>query len=209
MSVQRVAIVEHQLLFARALGTIFSDDPELDVVGEFRAPSQAELAACAPTIVVLDIDGQGGDVARTIGMCLEIASHPQVCVLSGQASADTMQRCLGAGAAAYVVKDVVPADVINALKIVARGHSYVDPRLAGTLLRGRSRGNEKRPATELSLRETEILKLIAEGFANKQISSRLGLSEKTVKNHISRIFSKLKITARTQAAVHAIREGIV
>jgi DNA-binding NarL/FixJ family response regulator len=99
--------------------------------------------------------------------------------------------------------------VIAALKIVARGHSYVDPRLAGGLLRGRSRGAEKRPATELSSRETEILKLIAEGFANKQISSRLGLSEKTVKNHISRIFSKLKISARTQAAVHAIRAGIV
>jgi DNA-binding NarL/FixJ family response regulator len=209
MTVQRVAIVEHQLLFGKALGAIFASDPELEIVGEFRAPSTAELTACAPDIVVLDIDGQGPDVTRTIAACIEIGSHPQVCVLSGQASPETMQRCLGAGAAAYIVKDVAPADVINALKIVARGHSYVDPRLAGTLLRGRSRGSEKRPPSELSLRETEILKLIAEGFANKQISSRLGLSEKTVKNHISRIFSKLKITARTQAAVHAIREGIV
>ena len=151
MSVQRVAIVEHQLLFGKALGAIFASDPELDIVGEFRTPSTAELTACAPDIVVLDIDGQGPDVARTIATCIEIGSHPQVCVLSGQASPETMQRCLGAGAAAYVVKDVAPADVINALKIVARGHSYVDARLAGTLLRGRSRGNEKRPPSELSL----------------------------------------------------------
>jgi DNA-binding NarL/FixJ family response regulator len=95
------------------------------------------------------------------------------------------------------------------VKAVAEGQSYVDPRVAGGLLRRRTLNGGKPDITELSTREGEVIRLIAEGLANKQISARLHLSEKTVKNHISRIFSKLNITARTQAAVHAIRTGIV
>jgi DNA-binding NarL/FixJ family response regulator len=105
------------------------------------------------------------------------------------------------------VKDVSPAEFIRALKLVGSGQTYVDARLAGGLLR--KRGGGGKDIMGLSVRETEVLQLIAEGLANKQIGVRLGLSEKTVKNHISRIFSKLDISARTQAAVHAIRVGIV
>ena len=99
--------------------------------------------------------------------------------------------------------------LLRAIKTVADGQSYVDPRVAGGLLRRRSLNAGKPDIMELSAREAEVLKLIAEGLANKQISARLHLSEKTVKNHVSRIFSKLNISARTQAAVHAIRAGIV
>ncbi|GAC1405361.1 MAG: hypothetical protein NVSMB64_10100 [Candidatus Velthaea sp.] len=118
-----------------------------------------------------------------------------------------MQRALSSGAEAYIVKDISPPELLRAVKTVADGESYVDPRAAGNLLRRRSQ-NGRADIMELSERESEVLKLIAEGLANKQISARLHLSEKTVKNHVSRIFSKLNITARTQAAVHAIRNGI-
>lgn len=96
-----------------------------------------------------------------------------------------------------------------ALRTVAAGGSFVDARVDGGVLRGRSVGAKKTGHAELSARESEVLKLIADGLANKQISARLHLSEKTVKNHDSRIFSKSNITARTQAVVHAIRAGIV
>ena len=205
----RVAIVESQVLFAKALSAILGEDPELVVVGEYRTPLASQLEVSRPTLVLLDIDGQSGDVARAIASCAEIESHPQVCVLSIHALPEIMQRCLNAGACAYIVKDVSPAEVVSALKAVGKGHSYVDPRVAGGLLRKRNQSNGKPDLLDLSIRETEVLKLIAEGLANKQISARLGLSEKTVKNHISRIFSKLNISARTQAAVHAIRTGIV
>jgi DNA-binding NarL/FixJ family response regulator len=119
-----------------------------------------------------------------------------------------MQRCLSFGASGYVVKDVQPPELIRAVKAIVAGHSYVDPRIAGGLLRNSvSRGRVD--VNELSAREVEVVKLIAEGLANKEISARLHLSEKTVKNHISRIFSKLNVNARTQAAVHAIRTGLV
>ena len=110
-----------------------------------------------------------------------------------------MQRALAAGAEAYLIKDISPPELISRGEVVAGGQSYVDPRVAGGLLRKRSQGG-KPDIMDLSIRETEVLKLIAEGLANKQISARLNLSEKTVKNHISRIFSKLNISARTQAA---------
>jgi DNA-binding NarL/FixJ family response regulator len=124
-------------------------------------------------------------------------------------SSEMMQRCLSNGAEAYIVKDISPPELLRAIKTVADGQSYVDPRVAGGLLRRRSLNAGKPDIMELSAREAEVLKLIAEGLANKQISARLHLSEKTVKNHVSRIFSKLNISARTQAAVHAIRAGIV
>ena len=124
-------------------------------------------------------------------------------------SPEMMQRCLSQGAEAYIVKDISPPELVRAIKTVAGGQSYVDPRVAGGLLRRRSQNNGKPDIMDLSAREAEVLKLIAEGLANKQISARLHLSEKTVKNHVSRIFSKLNISARTQAAVHAIRAGIV
>jgi DNA-binding NarL/FixJ family response regulator len=158
---------------------------------------------------VLDLDGQGNDVAQVIGTCTSASPNARVCVLSMHLSAEVMQRCLSCGAEAYIIKDSSPAELVYAMKAVAEGQPYVDPRVAGGLLRRRSPNVEKPGITELSTREGEVIKLIAEGLANKQISARLHLSERTVKNHISRIFWKLNIMARTQAAVHAIRTGII
>jgi DNA-binding NarL/FixJ family response regulator len=203
----RVAVIESQVLFAKALSGIFADDGAFVVVGDYRTPSEA-LRTTNPELIVLDLDGQGADVAQTIGTCTSASPGARVCVLSMHLSPEMMQRCLSHGAEAYIVKDVSPAELVRAVKTVAEGQSYVDPRVAGGLLRRRSLNGGKPDITELSAREGEVLKLIAEGLANKQISARLHLSEKTVKNHVSRIFSKLNITARTQAAVHAIRAGI-
>jgi two-component system response regulator DevR len=205
----RVAIVESQILFSKALASIFGADPDLAVVGEHRTAAKDALSADKPDLIVVDIDGQAEDLGRMLQTCTEVEGGPYLCVLSIRMTPELMQRCLAAGASAFIIKDVAPAEVIKALKGVAAGESYVDPRLAGGLLRKRRNGGGKADIMGLSARETEVLQLIAEGLANKQIGVRLGLSEKTVKNHISRIFSKLDISARTQAAVHAIRVGIV
>jgi DNA-binding NarL/FixJ family response regulator len=205
----RVVIIESQVLFAKALCAIFSEDPAFEVVSDHRTPDAASLAASKPQIIVIDLDGQPTDVAATLSTCTQSAPEGRVCVLSMHLSSEMMQRCLSHGAEAYIVKDISPAELLRAIKTVAEGQSYVDPRVAGGLLRRRSLNAGKPDIMELSAREAEVLKLIAEGLANKQISARLHLSEKTVKNHVSRIFSKLNISARTQAAVHAIRAGIV
>lgn len=205
----RVAVIESQVLFAKALSGIFSEDPAFAVVGDFRQPVSAILQPFDLDLIVLDLDGQALDPGLTIAACREGAPRAAVCALSMHLSSDMMQRCLSSGANAYIVKDISPVELVRAIKIVASGESYVDPRVAGSLLRRRSQNGGKPDIMQLSARESEVLKLIAEGLANKQISARLHLSEKTVKNHVSRIFSKLNISARTQAAVHAIRAGIV
>ena len=99
-------------------------------------------------------------------------------------------------------------DLSRALLAINAGDFYVDPRLAGSMLRRMSERRYKGDPTELSERETDVIQLIAIGLSNKQISEKLFLSEKTVKNHISRIFSKLNVTARTQAAIYAIKSGL-
>lgn len=205
----RVVVIESQVLFAKALCNIFAEDDAFSVVADYRTPVAEMLRAAAPDLVVLDLDGQATDVAATVTTCTGAVPGARVCVLSMQLSPEMMQRCLSHGAEAYIVKDVSPAELVRAVKTVSDGQSYVDPRVAGGLLRRRTLNNGKPDIAELSAREAEVLKLIAEGLANKQISARLHLSEKTVKNHVSRIFSKLNISARTQAAVHAIRAGIV
>ena len=205
----RIVIIESQVLFAKALSGIFAEDGDFDVVSDHRSPEATWLGTSRPHIILLDLDGQPTDVATTLGACNAGAPDARVCVLSMQLSSEMMQRCLNNGAEAYIVKDISPPELLRAIKTVAEGQSYVDPRVAGGLLRRRSLNAGKPDIMELSAREAEVLKLIAEGLANKQISARLHLSEKTVKNHVSRIFSKLNISARTQAAVHAIRAGIV
>lgn len=205
----RIAIIESQALFSKALCAIFADDENFIVAGDFRAPEPLYLSTAAPHILIVDLDGQQPDVAMTLARCTEGAPQARICVLSMHLSPEIMQRALAHGAEAYIVKDISPPELLRAVRTVADGQSYVDPRVAGGLLRRRSQGTGRPDILELSARESEVLKLIAEGLANKQISARLHLSEKTVKNHVSRIFSKLNITARTQAAVHAIRTGIV
>jgi len=207
-TVRRIVIIESQVLFAKALSGIFSDDAEFVVVSDHRLPNAAALTLEKPDLIVIDLDGQG-DVATTLGLCTQGAPGARICVLSMHLAPEMMQRCLSNGAEAYIVKDISPQELLRAVKSVGEGQSYVDPRVAGGLLRRRSQTNGKADILELSEREAEVLKLIAEGLANKQISARLQISEKTVKNHVSRIFSKLNISARTQAAVHAIRTGIV
>ena len=197
------------MLFAKALCGIFAEHGEFEVVSDHRTADPALLVGARPDLIVIDLDGQSSDVSLSIGVCNQAVPNARICVLSMHLSPEMMQRCLSQGAEAYIVKDISPPELVRAIKTVAGGQSYVDPRVAGGLLRRRSQNNGKPDIMDLSAREAEVLKLIAEGLANKQISARLHLSEKTVKNHVSRIFSKLNISARTQAAVHAIRAGIV
>ena len=208
-SAPRIVVIESQVLFAKALCGIFAEHGEFEVVADYRAADPAALGAARPDLIVIDLDGQSSDVSLSIGVCNQTVPNARICVLSMHLSPEMMQRCLSQGAEAYIVKDISPPELVRAIKTVAGGQSYVDPRVAGGLLRRRSQNNGKPDIMDLSAREAEVLKLIAEGLANKQISARLHLSEKTVKNHVSRIFSKLNISARTQAAVHAIRAGIV
>jgi two-component system response regulator DevR len=204
----RLYVVESQRLFSKALCQVFASDPGVVVVGDSHTADAETLIRANPDLIVLDLDG-GVEVTAGLAICRQAVPQARVCVLSMRPHAELMQSCLAAGAKGYIVKDSTPAELVRAVRMIADGETYVDHRIAGALLRRRSlNANGRGDVDELSMRETEIVLLIAQGLSNKEISGRLGLSEKTVKNHISRIFSKLNIGARSQAAVHAIRIGL-
>jgi DNA-binding NarL/FixJ family response regulator len=204
----RLYVIESQVLFGKALCQVISHEGgSLQIVGDAGAPSAAAIARARPQLILLGLDTHGFDVTEAIRICRNAAPEAKICVLSMRPQAEVMQRCLAAGAEGYIMKDVTPQEVMRAIRMVADGLIYVDPRVAGGLLRRRSL-SVGRDMNELSARETEVIRFISEGLSNKEISARLSLSEKTVKNHISRIFSKLNICARTQAAVYAIKNGL-
>lgn len=205
----RIFVIEEQALFGKALCQLLDAEPTFEVLGDVPRVDPASPPHVTPDLVVLDLNGPSIDYADEIARCRAAFTTARICVLSTQLRPEIMQRCVAAGADAYLAKDVSPSELIRAVKTVANGESYVDPRIAGSLLRKRLQSDGKLAADELSMREGEVVRLIAQGLSNKEIGVRLCLSEKTVKNHVSRILSKLNINARAQAVVYAIRMGLV
>jgi two-component system response regulator DevR len=140
---------------------------------------------------------------------LLVAYAPNVrfCVLSSYANSDIMQRSIASGADGFLVKDISPSELDVAFRVLASGSSYVDPHVAGSMLKRRYETNSGSAISDLTTREADILRLIASGLANKGIGVKLRLSEKTIKNYVNRILTKLNVSARTHAAVYAIKAG--
>jgi DNA-binding NarL/FixJ family response regulator len=203
----RVYLVEPHRLVIDALRHVYAADPMISVVGDAPDIDATEIATLRPDVIVLDIDGLSVPIEQAIDACESASPQSRVCALSAQHRSRVMQRALSAKAAAYVVKDTSPAMLIEIVHTVARGDYYADPRLAGAMLRRRSTRSAE--AGDLSSREFEIVRLIADGLSNRDIGTRLSLSEKTVKNHVSHILAKLKVHARSGVAVYAVRNGIV
>jgi DNA-binding NarL/FixJ family response regulator len=207
--VSRTLIIERQMLFAKALAQVLAQEPTIEVVGDATNVTEPLLKSSRPNLILFDLDGNDVDFAEMVQFVRGVLPNVKFCALSMHLHPEVMQRCLTAGAEGYIVKDILPAEFVRAVKSVASGETYVDPRIAGKLLRRRSAPGRFNDPCDLSVRETEVVRLIVAGMSNKEISSKLGLSEKTIKNHVSRVFSKFNCTARTQAAVFAIRSGIV
>jgi DNA-binding NarL/FixJ family response regulator len=204
----KVLVVQSQTLFGKALSHLLSIDRSLDVLGEVEELSAATIEALAPEVIILDLEDPKLELEAALAACRGYASTVRICILSTHLKPEVMQRCLAAGADGYVAKDVAPSELSRALHAIAEGESYVDPRVAGGMLRRRGGPGSQDKNEELSPRELEIVRLIAAGMSNKEIGQKLFLTEKTVKNHTSRIFAKLNVVARTQVAVHAIRSGL-
>lgn len=205
----RTFVVERQTLIARALHSFLNQNPLITVVGDGPSLSVEELQGTRPDLIVFGLDNALLDVGEALRIARSVMPNVRFCVLSSYANSDVMQRSIGLGADGFLVKDVSPSELDVAFSVLASGSSYVDPRVAGGMLKRRFAGKTVADTgiNELTAREADILRLIAGGFSNKEISLKLQLSEKTIKNYVSRIFSKLNVSARTQAAVYAIKAG--
>ncbi len=162
----------------------------------------------APDVVLLDLEmpGKGGlEVLRELRAA---GSGARVIVLTSFKGEDQVLPAVAAGAAGYLVKDVHPFDLRDAIRRVHAGEEVLAPSVAGEVMRGYRRSRQAGALERLTARETDVLRLVAAGRANRQIAEELGIAEKTVKTHVSNVLAKLGVADRTQAAVIAVQEGL-
>jgi NarL family two-component system response regulator LiaR len=206
----RVLLVDDHAVVRQGLRAFLQLQPDIEVVGEASGgEAAAEVAAAAqPDVVLMDLvmpDGDGVDAIRALAAA---APGARVLVLSSFADDERVFAATQAGVAGYLLKDVEPDQLAEAIREVRRGRPVLHPDVAARMMR-RVADPAGLPAEPLTTREREVLQLIVEGFANKQIARRLLITEKTVKTHVSSILSKLGVEDRTQAAVLAIRQRMV
>src|SRR5579884_3590778 len=182
----RVLVVGKDPIITRTLSKLLELDEEIEVVGEAATVGSAPLSQLRPDLVVMDEDGQSVDTTQARDYVAAVSPNTRVCVL------ETL-RDLTVNEVLETVRRLAPPSQGNAnrhLRVVAPP-------------------DERDALALLSDRELQVVRLVAEGLSNKEISTRLTLSDKTVKNHISHILAKMGLTARTQVAVYAIRAGLV
>lgn len=206
----RVLIVDDHAVVRRGLRAFLQLQPDIEVVGEAGGGDEAVILAARlePDVVLMDLvmpDGDGVAAIRSLG---ESGRPSRVLVLSSFTEDSQVFAAMQAGAAGYLLKDVEPEDLAAAIRQVHQGRPALHPDIASRLMR-RVAEPAGDPAIQFTARERQVLGLIAEGFANKEIARRLFISEKTVKTHVSNILSKLGVADRTQAAVLAIRRRLV
>ena len=202
----RVFLLDDHEVVRRGLRDLLESDGDIEIVGESGTASEAtaRIPALRPDVAVLDArlpDGSGIDVCRDVR---SVDPSIKALILTSYDDDEALFAAILAGAAGYLLKQVGGNDLIDAVRRVAGGQSLIDPTLTARVLeRLRNGPAEHEELASLTEQERKILALIAEGLTNRQIGERLFLAEKTVKNYVSSILSKLGLERRTQAAVLA------
>ncbi len=200
----RVVLVDDHAVLRSGLAALLTGTGDIEVVGQ--AVDGAEAVEVVrdrrPDVVVMDLQMPGVDGVEATRRILAEDLGCEVVVLTSYSDSARIVAALDAGAVGYLLKDADPEDLISGIRAVSRGESPLHPRVARQLLSARA----ERPQTvDLTPREAEVLGLVRQGLANKQIARRLGISERTVKAHLTSVFQRIGVVDRTQAALWAER----
>ncbi|KDO04805.1 response regulator transcription factor [Amycolatopsis mediterranei] len=202
----RVFLVDDHEVVRRGVADLLDEDEHLTVIGQAGSVSQAlaRIPALNPDVAVLDVrlpDGNGIELARELRSKLP---ELKCLMLTSYTDEQAMLDAVMAGASGFVIKDIKGMDLVSAVREVGAGKSLLDAHAAAALMaKLRDSQAKKGPLADLSDQEKKLLELIGEGLTNRQISERMFLAEKTVKNYVSRLLTKLGMERRTQAAVLA------
>ncbi|CDX21862.1 Two-component system response regulator [Mesorhizobium sp. ORS 3324] len=200
----RIAIVDDHPLFREGVARSLGEIGGFELVGEGASAEDAErlVRVSAPDILMLDISMPGGGL-NALASILSVAPEQKIVMLTVSETNADVAQALKVGARGYVLKGVGSKSLAEILRDVANGQSYVSPTLSARLLSDllQPTGRKPDPLSQLTGREAEILRLVAEGLSNKEVASRLSLQEKTVKHHMTRVLAKLNVRNRTEAAL--------
>jgi two-component system NarL family response regulator len=214
----RILVADDHVVFRRGLGLVLEPEPDLVVVGE-AADTASVVAAAAelePDVVLMDLRMPGGGGIEATRQVLAARPATRIIVLTVSDDDADLFEAVRAGAAGYLLKEVSIEEVADAVRTVAAGQSLISPSMAAKLM-GEFSALSKRaagqppagPAGQLTEREAEALRGIARGLSNRAIALELGIAENTVKNHVRGVLEKLGVASRTEAALLAVREGLV
>ena len=207
----RVLVVDDHAVVREGLRAFLELQVGIEVVGEAADGEEALAAAdrLRPDVVLLDLVMPRLEGVRALRALRERLPGARVIVLTSFLDDDKLLPALRAGAAGYLLKNAEPRELVRAVRVAHAGEALLDPVVAARLVESLAAGEQDEPLDRLTPREREVLVLIGHGFPNKQIAQRLDVSEKTVKTHVGRLLAKLGVDDRTQAAVLAVRAGLV
>ena len=207
----RVFLADDHPVVRQGLRTFLESRPGIEVVGEAGDGDAVvtEAVRLRPDVVLMDLVMPGGGGIAAIRRIREGAPGTRVVVLTSFASDDQVIPAVQAGAAGYLLKDVEPSGLEAAIRLVHEGEALLDPQIAGRVMEQVAHPPPAGDIASLTPREREVLELLGRGLSNRQLAETLVVSEKTVKTHVSNILMKLGVHDRTQAALLAVRAGLV
>jgi DNA-binding NarL/FixJ family response regulator len=205
----RVIVVDDHEVVRLGLRTFLDGEVDLEVVADAPGGEEALSAGSRPDVVLMDLQMapmDGIEATRRIR-----ARYPgiEVVALTSFGEDERVRAALESGASGYLLKDSDPHEVAAAIRAAHRGQLQLDPAVTRQALSGLGGGPREDLRSKLTTRELEVLRLVGDGKSNKQIALELGISERTARTHVSNLLRKIRLTSRTQAAVLAVREGLV
>jgi DNA-binding NarL/FixJ family response regulator len=210
--VARVLLVDDQTLFRTGLARLLGEDGRIEIVGQAADGAEAvkQAAKLKPDVVLMDLKMPNVDGIEATRQIIAADPEVRVLILTTFETDNHVIQALKAGASGYVLKDSLAEAIVSSIQAVASGERVMASAVANRVLEMLSGTSTPKEFYDgLTVREVEILRLLATGMANKQIAFRLKISEKTVRNHVSNMYEKLGIYDRSQAVLYAVRKGLV
>lgn len=208
----RLVIADDHAVVRQGLVGLLGSADDLEVVGAATHGEEAValVRELRPDLVLMDLQMPGMDGVRATRAIVDEGLGADVLILTSFSDGHRLLAAIDAGAVGYLLKDAEPADLVAGIRAAARGESPIDPKAARHLFTSRSSRKGVTPASDvaLSTREREVLALVVKGLANKQIARRLGITERTVKGHLTSAFARIGVSDRTQAALWAHQHGL-
>jgi DNA-binding NarL/FixJ family response regulator len=208
----KIMIVDDHPVVREGIGSMLKREVDFKIVGEATNGLEAveKARTLSPDVVLMDLRMPEMDGVEAIARIREENHDIKFIILTTYSDDEYIFKGIAAGARAYLLKDAPRDDLFKAIRAVSRGESLIQPVVASRVLDKLAELSRKNPAAEtLSEREEEVLRLMAKGHSNRDISEQLSITQSTVKTHITSIFQKLNVTTRTEAVTTALKRGII